>query len=70
MIEGGMEPVEALRAATVHAAELLGQSKQLGQIRPDYLADIIAVAGDPLRDPQALQAVRMVMKQGQIVRRP
>lgn len=70
MIEGGMAPIEALRAATTHAAELLGQSAQLGQIRPDHLADIIAVAGDPLRDPQALNAVRMVMKQGQIVRRP
>lgn len=70
MVDGGMAPVDALRAATVNAAELLGQGTRLGQIKSGYLADIIAVAGDPLRDPQALQAIRMVMKAGQIVRRP
>ena len=70
MVEGGMAPIEALQAATINAAQLLGQREQLGELKTGYLADVIAVAGDPLRDVQAIKAVRFVMKQGQVFVQP
>jgi imidazolonepropionase-like amidohydrolase len=68
MVEAGMTPVEALRSATLNAAELLGQSDQLGQVRSGYLADLIAVADDPLQDVQTLKDVRFVMRSGVVYR--
>jgi len=50
LVRGGMKPFEALQAATVNAAELLGLSDQIGTIEPGKFADIIAVSGDPLTD--------------------
>ena len=64
MVEAGMPPIEALRAATINAADLLGQSDQLGTLEAGKLADIVAVDGDPLQDIAAMQRVRFVMKQG------
>jgi len=64
MVENGMAALEAIRAATLSAAELLLEEDSLGQIAPGYYADIIAVAGDPLDDVAALQDVRFVMKDG------
>jgi imidazolonepropionase-like amidohydrolase len=66
MVERGMRPVDALRAATVNAADLLGTADR-GVIAPGKLADMIAVAGDPLTDPKVLQSVRWVMKGGEVV---
>jgi imidazolonepropionase-like amidohydrolase len=66
MVERGMRPVDALRAATVNAADLLGTADR-GVIATGKLADLIAVAGDPLADPKALQNVRWVMKGGEVV---
>ncbi|WP_133273709.1 amidohydrolase family protein [Hymenobacter radiodurans] len=66
MVEAGMPPIEALRAATVYAADLLGQSDQLGTLETGKLADIVAVDGDPLQDITAMQRVRFVMKQGMV----
>ena len=64
----GMSPEEALKTATVNAADLLGQSQQLGSIRPGYYADLVAVEGDPLADIQvAIDKVRAVMKGGVVV---
>ena len=68
MVEWGMTPMDAIRAATSRAAELLDMSGQLGAITPGAYADIIAVAGDPLRDVNALKSVSFVMKDGRIVR--
>jgi imidazolonepropionase-like amidohydrolase len=65
----GMPPLDVLRAATVHAAALLGWGDRIGAIEPGKLADIIGVDGDPLKDVKALQGVRFVMKGGEIVRR-
>lgn len=70
MVEAGMSPADALRSATVHAAELLGEGERLGRIEPGYLADVIAVAGDPLSDVAALMQVGFVMRDGQVFIQP
>jgi imidazolonepropionase-like amidohydrolase len=64
----GLSPLEALRSATVRAADLLGWSPKIGRIAEGQYADLIAVAGDPLADIRALERVRFVMKGGQVVR--
>jgi imidazolonepropionase-like amidohydrolase len=70
MVEAGMPPLEAIRAATLHAAELIGRKEQLGSVEPGFRADLIAVEGDPLKDVSLLQRVRFVMKEGLVFRRP
>lgn len=69
MVAAGMTPVQAVRAATVDAAEALGQSQRIGTIEPGKDADIIAVSGDPLRDVTVLERVDFVMRGGSIARR-
>ncbi len=64
----GMPPLEIIRAATVNAADLLGQQSQLGALAPNMAADLIAVEGDPLTDITALEQVRFVMKGGQVIK--
>jgi imidazolonepropionase-like amidohydrolase len=64
MIEAGMTPREAIKAATISAAEVIGVKDQLGSIEINKLADIVAVDGDPLKDPQAFGKVVFVMKDG------
>lgn len=64
MIEAGMKPVEAIKAATISAAELLGEKDKLGSIEINKLADIIAVDGDPLKDAKVFGKVIFVMKGG------
>ncbi|QSQ22007.1 amidohydrolase family protein [Pyxidicoccus parkwayensis] len=68
MVEAGLPPVEALRAATVNAAELLGVSSTLGSLEPGKLADVVAVPGNPLQDIRKTEAVFFVMKEGVIYR--
>ncbi len=63
MTEAGMPPMEAIRCATFHAADLLGNN-QLGVIAKDKLADIIAVDGDPMADIKVMSKVSFVMKDG------
>ena len=70
MVKFGMTPVQAIRAATVTAAELLGMSDSLGSVEAGRLADIVAVPGDPLRDVSVMEKVDFVMKGGAVVRRP
>ncbi|WP_020652255.1 metal-dependent hydrolase family protein [Massilia niastensis] len=70
MVRLGMTPLEALRAATSVAADILGKSKELGQLRPGLLADVVAVDGDPTADIQAVARVAFVMKGGAIHRQP
>ncbi|HYC40807.1 MAG TPA: amidohydrolase family protein [Chitinophagaceae bacterium] len=69
MIEAGMTPMDAIRAATIHAADLLGEKEKLGSIETGKLADIVAVDGDPLKDPQAFGRVVFVMKDGVVYSR-
>jgi imidazolonepropionase-like amidohydrolase len=64
----GMTPAQALATATTNAADVLGMSKQLGQIAPGYFADIVAVDGDPLGDINVvMNNVKWVMKGGAVV---
>ena len=66
LVARGMTPLQALRAATVTSAELVELDHELGRLREGYLADIIAVPGDPTRDITVTQDVRFVMKDGRI----
>ena len=68
MVEWGMKPIEAIRAATTDAAVLLGLNGQVGSIEPQYWADVIAVDGNPLEDAAVLGRVKFVMKEGKIYR--
>lgn len=70
MVEAGMPPLEAIRAATLVAAELLGVEAELGQVQAGFLADVIAVPVNPLEDITALQEVSFVMKGGAVYKRP
>ncbi len=66
MVNAGMMPMQALKAATSVAADLIDQEESLGSIEPGKLADIIAVPGDPLQDIGVMEKVSFVMKDGKI----
>jgi imidazolonepropionase-like amidohydrolase len=67
-VKAGMTPEQALQTATGNAATLLGKEKELGAIAPGYLADLVAVDGDPLADINVvLHNVKWVMKNGDVV---
>ena len=66
MVKFGMSPIEAIRSASIHPAEMLGMTGQIGAIAPGAYADIIAVEGNPLSDINALGNVVFVMKDGQV----
>jgi imidazolonepropionase-like amidohydrolase len=68
MVQAGLAPIEALQAATTHAAALLELSTEIGSLEPGKAADIIAVSGDPTKDIHAIQNVVFVMKGGKILR--
>jgi imidazolonepropionase-like amidohydrolase len=66
MVKYGMTPMQAIQSATTSAADLLGHSDILGDIKPGKYADVIAVAGDPLQDISVLEHVQFVMKDGKV----
>jgi imidazolonepropionase-like amidohydrolase len=68
MVEWGMKPIEAIQAATLTAADIMGWGDRVGSIEPGYYADLIAITGDPLSDVTLLESVRFVMKDGLVVR--
>jgi imidazolonepropionase-like amidohydrolase len=69
MVKYGMTPLAALQAGTLNGARLLGWQGQVGALKPGYLADIVAVPGDPLQDIGVLEKVTFVMKGGTIYKR-
>jgi imidazolonepropionase-like amidohydrolase len=70
MVEGGMPPLEAIRAATLYGATVMGWADRLGTLEPGKLADIVAVPGDPVRDIAVMSRVSFVMKDGAVYRKP
>ena len=66
MVEAGMPAMEAIQSATRSAAELLGQTQELGSLEPGKLADVVAVSGNPLEDIHAMGQVSFVMQGGVI----
>jgi imidazolonepropionase-like amidohydrolase len=70
MVKYGMTPAQAIRSATLTAAELLGMQDKVGTIEAGKFADIVAVPGDPLRDVTELEKVNFVMKGGVVYKKP
>jgi imidazolonepropionase-like amidohydrolase len=70
MVEYGMKRIDVLRADLINGAKLLGWSGQIGELRAGYLADVIAIQGNPVEDITALRKVTFVMKGGIVYRRP
>jgi imidazolonepropionase-like amidohydrolase len=64
MTEAGMPALEAIQSATIHAAVLIGIEDKTGSLEKGKLADIVAIAGDPVQDIQAMGRVKFVMKEG------
>jgi imidazolonepropionase-like amidohydrolase len=70
MADYGMSPLDILRSATIHGAELLRREQDLGTVESGKYADVIAVDGDPLKDVKALGRVLFVMKAGEVYKAP
>jgi imidazolonepropionase-like amidohydrolase len=68
MVKFGMKPLDAIQAATINAAELLGWADKVGELTPGHFADLIAVDGDPLTNVKTLENVRFVMKGGVVAK--
>jgi imidazolonepropionase-like amidohydrolase len=70
LVRGGLSPLEAIQAATINAAEMLGKDKDVGTLEPGRYADIIAIQGDPLADITVMEHVSFVMQGGHIIKEP
>jgi imidazolonepropionase-like amidohydrolase len=68
MVKYGMTPMQAIQAATISGADLLGWKDRIGSVTPGKYADLIAVNGDPLADPAELTHVKFVMKGGAVIK--
>ncbi len=66
MVQWGMTPIEAIQAATLESAKLMGWQQKVGALEPGFYADIIAVEGDPTADVHTLEHVAFVMQSGQV----
>jgi imidazolonepropionase-like amidohydrolase len=66
MVKFGMTPVQAIRAATIDAATLMGWNDRIGSVEPGKFADLVAVEGDPTHDITELERVKFVMKGGHV----
>jgi len=69
MVQYGMSPLSTLQADLLNGAKLLGWEGQIGELKPGYFADVIAVQGNPLQDISATERVQFVMKGGVIYKR-
>jgi imidazolonepropionase-like amidohydrolase len=70
MARYGMKPLAVLQADLINGAKLLGWAGQIGELKPGYYADIVAVPGNPLDDISVVEHVSFVMKNGEVVRLP
>ena len=70
MIRNGMPAAQALQAGTIAAAKLLQMDDRIGKLSPGFLADVIAVPGNVLQDPSAVERVSLVVKGGRVVKQP
>ena len=70
MVKHGMKPLAVLQADMINGARLLGWSGQIGELKPGFYADIVAVPGSPLEDITAVERVAFVMKGGVVEKRP
>ena len=68
MVDNGMSEMEAIRSATVYAADLLGETETLGSLETGKAADIVAVKGNPLDDISLLEDMYFVMKAGEVIK--
>ena len=66
MVKNGMTPTEAIQAATIHAADVMGWGNQVGQINSGFFADIVALRDNPIDDIKALENIEVVIKGGQL----
>lgn len=69
MVEYGMKPLQVLKSATSSNADIFGLGNQIGRIKADFLADIIAIEGNPLKDISNCRKIRFVMKDGVIYKK-
>ena len=67
-VAAGMTPLDALRAATLQPARMLGVEKEVGSLTAGYYADLIALDSNPAQDIRALRTINFVMKGGQVIR--
>ena len=70
LVANGLTPLQALRAATINDAKMMHWGDRLGAVKTGYLADLIAVTGDPTKDIAAIRQVQLVMKGAEIYKRP
>jgi imidazolonepropionase-like amidohydrolase len=69
MVKYGMSPVEVLRADLINGAKLLDWADSIGQLKPGFYADVIAVPGDPIQDISATTKPSFVMKNGEVLKK-
>ena len=69
MVEYGMKPIAVLQADLINGAKLLGWAGQIGELKPGYFADVIAVPANPLEDISTCEHVNFVMKNGEVLRK-
>ncbi len=70
MVEAGMPMMEALQSATITPAKLLNMENELGQVKPSFIADLVATTQNPETEPAILEAVEFVMKDGKVYKSP
>jgi len=70
LVANGLTHLQALRAATINDAKMMHWGDRLGAVKTGYLADLIAVGGDPTKDIAVIRQVQLVMKGGEVYKRP